>query len=96
MTREEMRSLKVGDVVRIVSGWPLNGRQNHSGLMDKYLGTEMTVREISQFKDMVYMAEDVGDIHHPSGWTWFPEMIECVVSDDDSEKPGDLESFLFS
>lgn len=67
-----MLKYKVGDKVRIVSERTKDVPWNSSGLMDKYLGTVMTIVEAR--RDSYYMLEDRGDPH--GHWTWCDEMIE--------------------
>lgn len=76
MTQEEFNTLKPGDKVRIAKektgfGW------NCEGLMDKWMGEVMTVREV--LNGWVKMEEDKEE--HLKGWFWYPEMIECKVED---------------
>ena len=63
---------KVGDKVRIVSKWGPHCGQNPSGRMDKYLGTVMTIRQVSL--DGYRMEEDHGE-HMGDGWYWFENCI---------------------
>ena len=77
------RAPMVGDRVIIVSerigiGW------NSQGLMDKHLGTIMTIRSVSKAASpigfAVYMEEDREEWH--DGWLWSHDMIEGVVLED--------------
>ena len=85
MTQEEFSALKPGDKVRIVKektgfSW------NRAGLMDKWLGQVMTVRENECFG--IRMEEDKNDQTYSLdslGWYWGPEMIECKVEDAPAE-----------
>ena len=80
--------LHPGEHVRIVSEWPPNGRQNGAGKMDKWLGQIMTVREVNIGRagrhTLLKMVEDAMEFRNSAGdgWSWFPEMIECVIDDD--------------
>lgn len=93
----DISTLKPGDVVRIVDEWiEKNGRQNNQGLMDKYLGSEMTVQTIEKYGGEYYakMIEDKDDMHTDGrGWTWFNEMIAGLSTDEDFEVCDDI---LFS
>lgn len=80
MTQKEFNTLKPGDKVRIVKektgfSW------NQAGLMDKWFGKVMTVRERDLF--IAKMEED--KYEWPNGWSWYPEMIECKVEDEPAE-----------
>lgn len=85
----DISTLKPGDVVRIVDEWiEKNGRQNNSGLMDKYLGSEMTVLTIKKYDNEYYakMIEDKDDRDtYGRGWSWFSEMIAGLSTDEDFE-----------
>ncbi len=84
----DISTLKPGDVVRIVDEWiEKDGRQNNQGLMDKYLGVEMTVRSIEKYGSEYYakMIEDKDDRHDGEWWSWFNEMIAGLSVDDDFE-----------
>lgn len=81
MTQEEFSTLKPGDKVRIAKektgfGW------NCEGLMDKWMGEVMTVREV--LNGWVKMEEDKEE--HLEGWYWYPEMIDCKVEDEPSDR----------
>lgn len=92
----DISTLKPGDVVRIVDEWiEENGRQNNQGLMDKYLGGEMTVRTIEKYGGEYYakMIEDKDDRSDGQGWSWFNEMIAGLSADEDFEVCDDI---LFS
>lgn len=67
-----MKKYKVGGRVRIVSKWPEDGsaRQNREGLMDKWLGRVMTIREATTV-GVYRMVEDRHDRGpHFLGWVW--------------------------
>lgn len=69
---------EVGDKVKIVDKWTNKCFQNSSGLMDKYLGTVMTIRKITSF---CYRMEE--DKHENiNGWAWGDECIEGKVVED--------------
>lgn len=77
MNKEQFKKLKVGDKVCIAKKkqgfvW------NSDGKMDKWLGKVMTIRELGM--NCVLMEEDKKE-YYGNGWNWFPEMIECVVSE---------------
>lgn len=93
-------SLQIGDVVKIVEQWVPTAtgarRWNSDGGMDKWLGKTMTVR--TRFPGEVQMLEDQDEFC--GGWHWYPEMIECIVSEDNDDSvdtaAGDLFSMLFA
>ena len=76
MKRKDFKKLKPGDKVRIVSK-KTGEYWNSLGLMDKWLGKVMTVRE--NLGNIVLMKEDIKEFD--DGWRWFPYMIDCVVSE---------------
>lgn len=80
MTQKEFNTLKPGDKVRIVKE-KTGGNWNVNGLMDKWFGKVMTVRERDLF--IAKMEED--KYEWPNGWSWFPKMIECKVEDEPVE-----------
>ena len=53
-------TLQPGDRVLIVSNWDNSHDFNHAGLMDKYLGTVMTIRERTP-AGHYRMEEDLGE-----------------------------------
>lgn len=74
MKKKDFKKLKPGDKVRIRSektGWWWNSL----GLMDKWLGKVMTVRE--NLGRAVLMKEDIKE--RGCGWFWYPEMIKCKI-----------------
>lgn len=82
----DISTLKPGDVVRIVDEWTEGyGRQNHNGFMNKYLGSEMTVRTIEERNGeySAKMIEDKDDMYTNGWWTWFNEMIAGLSTDED-------------
>ena len=81
---------KVGDKVLIVDKWVAkDGRQNHDGEMDKWLGQVMTVK--SDNGAYLHMEEDQHDEDSVfgEGWFWYPEMIAGKFEKTDDYKPGD-------
>lgn len=73
---------KVGDKVRIVGEWPKDGSacQNRVGLMDKWLGKVMTIREVcSTYYHMVEDREDRGGPFF--GWAWNAASIAGLAHD---------------
>lgn len=56
------------------------GLWNLEGKMDHWLGQCMTVRSISRSTEYMRMEEDQNE-HNRNGWSWYPEMIECIVED---------------
>ena len=99
MTKAELNTLQPGMKFKVVDQWPSGGRQNGDGGMDKWLGTVMTV----EFNDGYWIRaeEDLGDVPWDGdrGWNWYPELIDCIICDDDAsiQEPDDSDmlSFLF-
>lgn len=81
----DINDLSPGMVVKIVDNWNNNTGQNTSGLMDKYLGTFMTIKEVKSFD--ILMEEDQGDriLSYESGktygWYWNKYTIDYIVSE---------------
>lgn len=79
----DINDLSPGMVVKIVDNWNNKTMQNTSGLMDKYLGTFMTIKEVKSFD--ILMEEDQGDRVLPGGktfgWYWNKYTIDYIVSD---------------
>lgn len=78
-----LSDLSPGMIVKIVDNWNENTGQNTSGLMDKYLGAFMTVREVKSID--VLMEEDQNDritlTGKKFGWYWNRYTIEYIVSE---------------
>lgn len=78
-----LSDLSPGMIVKIVDNWNENTGQNTSGLMDKYLGTFMTVREVESID--VLMEEDQNDritsTGKKHGWYWNKHTIDYIVSE---------------
>lgn len=89
--------LERGMRVKIIDQWVRGCRQNHEGLMDKYLGQTVTIHSVDG--RYAYIEEDAGDCHvHEGGhWRWFPECFDYIVDDEDFEPASESEflSFLF-
>ena len=71
--------LKVGDRVVIVDKWRSGCNQNISGLMDKYLGTTMTISKVLDVfgkHGSFRMEEDGGR------WAWNERSISHLEEDD--------------
>lgn len=75
--------LSPGMVVKIVDYWNENTGQNTSGLMDKYLGSFMTIKEVKSFD--ILMEEDQNDritsTGKKFGWYWNKYTIDYIVSE---------------
>lgn len=87
----------IGDRVRIVSTQPMSGSWNSRGLMNKWLGQTMTIRDIVD-GHIYKMEEDFYDYDGNSspGWNWSENFIECLV-EPESDEPIDssvLDDFL--
>lgn len=78
MTEKKFKQLKVGDKVKIVDKW-VGVDQNHEGLMDKWLGKVMTIREI--LSTDLKMVEDKDENNFLEGWFWDRYMIEKKIED---------------
>ena len=85
----DVKTLKPGDRVQITAT-RVGTRWNNHGKMDKYLGMVMTVRK--RYTESVSMEEDQVDGGRLGGWSWFPEMMECVIHDD--FQPGNLDDLF--
>lgn len=70
---------KVGDVVRIVRQKSSIPGHHWNERMFKYLGSNMTIRDIEG--NVYKMIEDYDDTacNHTPGWNWFESMIEGLV-----------------
>lgn len=94
---------KVGDVVRIVRQKPsrIIG-DNWNEHMFKYLGSEMTIRDIEG--NAYKMIEDYDETFCNStpGWNWYESMIEGLVEDSEEyelnniDEDEELNDFLLS
>lgn len=71
---------KIGDRVRIVSK-KVGDKWNLDGLMDKWLGKEMTIRFVGS--DYYFMKED--NLDYPRSWTWYEHMIEGLAEESESD-----------
>lgn len=70
---------KPGDVVKIVDKWNALTGENTNGLMDKWLGKEMTIDECHN--SYYTMKEDKGR------WAWSVHAIACrIVGPDVDQK----------
>lgn len=68
---------KIGDRVRIITDKSKGGIWNLEGLMDKWLGKIMTIRDIGE--NYYKMEEDYGE--HHNGWFWYEEMIDGLANE---------------
>lgn len=75
-----MAKYRVGDKVKIVDKWVDAFIVNWEGLMDKWLGKTMTIRQVNTINDTYFMEEDK-DENFGTGWAWVEENIECRVDD---------------
>ena len=80
MTQEEFSTLKPGDKVRIVKE-KVGGVWNDEGMMDKWMGKVMTVREIPEIFGTFYARMEDDKEEYIKGWWWHAEMIEYKVED---------------
>ena len=78
----DIRTLSVGDRVKIVDEWCDGCFANGEGEMNHWLGEVMTVRYIddSPGEHCVKMVEDEDEFF--GGWSWFPAAIDRIVSSD--------------
>ena len=78
----DIRDLYPGCKVRIVNQWAPSCHQAPSGDMDRWLGSVMTVQEITS-KGYVIMEEDAGNgpAYQNGHWRWFPAAIAEVLGD---------------
>jgi len=73
----EIKDLEPGMVVKIVDNWaPSEQWAEPYGKMDKWLGTNMTIRYVDF--DCVKMEEDREE-YNGDGWCWVPSMLDYVV-----------------
>lgn len=72
-----MAQYQVGDRVRIVSEWNDGCYQNPEGLMNRWLGKTMTIKNWDG--GAYQMEEDVGERGEGYGWNWFPAAIAGLV-----------------
>ena len=75
-----MAKYRVGDKVKIVDKWVDAFVVNWDGLMDKWLGKTMTIRNVDSNDGGYYMVEDK-DENFGTGWFWDENNIECRVDD---------------
>lgn len=68
-----MAEYQVGDRVRIVSEWNSECYPNLDGLMNRWLGKTMTIKNWDG--GAYQMEEDVGEREEGRGWNWFPAAI---------------------
>lgn len=71
MVKQQER-YKVGDRVRIVDKWTPGCFQNFGGLMDKWLGKVMTIRQV---RGCAYLMEEDRHERLGMGWVWHPAAI---------------------
>ena len=72
-----MAQYKVGDRVRIVREWNNKCYPNPDGLMNRWLGKTMTIKNWDG--GAYQMEEDVGERGEGYGWNWFPAAIAGPV-----------------
>ena len=72
-----MAQYQVGDRVRIVSEWNNECYPNPDGLMNRWLGRTMTIKNWDG--GAYQMEEDVGERGEGYGWNWFPAAIAGLV-----------------
>lgn len=97
----DITMLSPGTKVRIVDRWTNGCRENSQGLMDKWLGSVMTVTGHMKARyggDYVYMLEDEGDCpfngRESGHWQWFPAAIAEIVEDVPDITDDELAAFL--
>ena len=77
MTEDEARRLiHIGDKIKIVDKWPEDGSamQNSMGMMDKYLGSILTVeRMVMRGVDCRFRVKEDAQT-----WVWYPAAIQYV------------------
>lgn len=72
--------LQVGMRVKIVDRWNEYANNNPDGLMNKWLGCEMTIRAIDYELNDARMEEDKAE--WLGGWHWNAHCIDHIVTDD--------------
>lgn len=80
MSEDDVRELAPGDRVHIVSRWSAGCGENTHGLMDKYLGKDLTVKYIHCDGHFVKVEEDQAE-NGGEGWYWYAPAIEYAVSE---------------
>lgn len=76
-TMETKHKYKAGDKVRIVKQWPADGSafQNSNGLMDKYLGKTLTIKQpLTIDGEPAYSVKE-------NTWTWWESAIQGLYVD---------------
>ena len=73
----ELNNLSAGMRVKIVDNWSSDSRHNKGGGMDGYLGKLVTITYIKS--DCASIKED------EEYWSWYPNMIDYIVFEDDSD-----------
>lgn len=74
-----MRYLRPGMKVRIVDEWNECCAQNSEGLMDRWLGQVMTVRQVNTAD--ANMEEDQGELFD-GGWYWNSHCIAEIIQEE--------------
>ena len=82
----QIGDLSEGMKVRIVEKWNPACHANPDGMMDRYLGTIMTVERIC--RSWCRMEEDSGR------WVWNKHAIDCIVEDEGMKCVFDEEDFM--
>ncbi len=78
---------EVGDRVIIVNHWVKGCKENDQGMMDHWLGKEMTIR--SRNESGYRMVEDMKE-HVGNGWIWNDKCIAGLAYEIDPKQLGDL------
>lgn len=87
-------SLNVGDQVRIVEEWTEECDDLTNELMNKWLGSVMTVREINSTNRNPYVKMEEDRSEWSEGWFWYEPMISCILESPlDEFKSCDSEDF---
>lgn len=77
----DIKTLHVGDRIKIVDEWGPGCRENARGEMDEWLGKVLTVSAVHAGWDFVRALESK-DGCGGRGWNWFPAAIDYVVTDE--------------
>ena len=70
----------IGDRISIVSKWNEYTQHNDQGLMDKWLGQNMTIRDIDGL--FYLMEEDKHENAFRTGWYWNEHCIAGLAKED--------------
>ena len=90
----DLSTISAGNRVKIVDRWDPGGAccENRMGLMNKWLGQTMTVRENNGY--YLFMEEDAKECGG-GGWYWNEHCIDYVVDDEDVDIADEKDLYAF-